>query len=32
MSPDKGTSINGIAREVGVAYGTAWNYVEAMES
>ncbi len=25
-----GRSINGIAKELGVAYGTAWNYVRAM--
>jgi DNA-binding CsgD family transcriptional regulator len=27
-----GRSINGIARELGIAYGTAWNYVRAMKS
>ena len=26
-----GRSINGIAKELGIAYGTAWNYVRAME-
>ena len=25
-----GRSINGIARELGIAYGTAWNYVRAV--
>jgi DNA invertase Pin-like site-specific DNA recombinase len=27
----RGHSINGIAKELGVGYGTAWNYVRAME-
>src|SRR3712207_2254326 len=26
-----GRSINGIAKELGIAYGTAWNYVRAMK-
>jgi DNA invertase Pin-like site-specific DNA recombinase len=25
----EGRSINGIAKELGIAYGTAWNYVRA---
>ena len=27
----KGTSINGIAKALRIAYGTAWNYVKAVE-
>jgi molybdenum-dependent DNA-binding transcriptional regulator ModE len=26
-----GRSIDGIARELGIGYGTAWNYVKALE-
>jgi DNA-binding NarL/FixJ family response regulator len=26
-----GKSINGIAKELKIAYGTAWNYVRALE-
>jgi molybdenum-dependent DNA-binding transcriptional regulator ModE len=26
-----GTSINGIRKERGIGYGTAWNYVRALE-
>jgi DNA invertase Pin-like site-specific DNA recombinase len=27
----EGRSINGIAKELGIAYGTAWNYVRAIK-
>ena len=26
-----GTSINGIRKKLGIGYGTAWNYVRALE-